>query len=124
MEYNMSKILIIDDEPSVRFFYKLALRMQRYEIEEAEDGFVAIKKAKASNPFPEVILLDYRMPGKDGIQTAKEIFEINPNAKIIFISAEPRIKEKVLENGAVGFLNKPVEKQTLLETVSKVLSEN
>ncbi len=120
----MTKILIIDDEPSIRFFYKLALRMQGYEIEEAEDGFVAIRKVNELNPFPDAILLDYRMPGKDGIQTAKEIFDINPNAKIIFISAEPRIKEQVLENGAVGFLNKPVEKQILINTVSKVISNN
>lgn len=70
---------------------------------------------------PEVILMDYSMPIKDGIETTKEILELNNHPKIIFISAYPNIKELALSTGAVHFLEKPFDLKELLNSINNVL---
>ena len=72
------------------------------------------------NP-PDIILMDHRMPSKDGLETTKEILSINPNCKIIFVSADYSVREKALEFGAVDFLEKPIDFTTLFRIIEKNL---
>lgn len=73
----------------------------------AEDGVQAINKYKTFKKKPDFIIMDYRMPIKDGLEATKEILEINRNEKIIFASADESIKDMVLTIGAIAFLKKP-----------------
>jgi FixJ family two-component response regulator len=60
-----------------------------------------------NNGAPDFVLMDHRMPIKDGLATTLELLEINPNLKIIFVSADVTIKDRAISAGAVEFLKKP-----------------
>lgn len=80
---------------------------------------VEIYKKLVKNPEtrPDIVLMDHRMPKKDGLTTTKEILTINPNCTIIFISADSEIKRKVLEINCT-FLEKPIDFRSLLERIA------
>ena len=65
--------------------------------------------------------MDHRMPSKDGIEVTEEILSINPNTKIIFVSADYSIRDKALEVGAIDFLEKPIDFITLHRIIEKNL---
>lgn len=89
----------------------------------ASNGEEAIEMFSSFDVKPDVIILDYRMPIKNGIDTLKEILKIDHNSKIIFASADKTIKEEVCANGALEFLDKPFTNQKLLNTLNKCLKE-
>ena len=63
--------------------------------------------------------MDYRMPSKNGLETTKEILAINPNCKIIFISADYSVRDQVLKIGAIDFIEKPLDFNTLFNLIEK-----
>lgn len=63
--------------------------------------------------------MDHRMPVKNGIETTKEILNINPNCKIVFISADYTVKDQALEIGAIDFLEKPINFECLFRMIEK-----
>lgn len=87
----------------------------------AFDGAEAVKLFDRLNPRPDVLLMDYRMPIKDGVTATKEIRTIDPASKIIFLSADETAREHALKAGAISFLIKPVRFAQLLHTITQVL---
>jgi len=63
------------------------------------------------------------MPNKDGVETTKEILKINPNAKIIFASADTAVRSAALNAGACSFLSKPFAMPDLLAGIEEILAE-
>ncbi len=88
----------------------------------ANNGEEAIKMFSSFSEKPDIIILDYRMPIKNGMDALKEILQIDHNSKVIFASADRTIKEEVYANGAMGFLNKPFTHQKLVNTLNKCLN--
>lgn len=92
-----------------------------YVVAKAFNGEEAVetykKLVKNSETRPDIVLMDHRMPKKDGLTATKEILAINPNCIIIFISADSEIKKKVLEINC-SFLEKPINFRSLLERIS------
>lgn len=88
------------------------------EIIEATNGLEAIEQYKKYNP--KICFMDLTMPIMDGFEATKEIFNYDNNAKIIIVSADIQetSKLKAKENGAIGFINKPINQNNL----SKMLS--
>jgi DNA-binding response OmpR family regulator len=77
------KILIVDDENTVRSLLKIFLSKQGFDLDFAEDGNQALDKVKSYNP--DVVILDTNMPGKNGIEVCKELKAVDPERpKIIF----------------------------------------
>jgi CheY-like chemotaxis protein len=77
------KVLVVDDENTVRSLLKIYLSKAGYELEFAEDGLQAMDKIKTFDP--DVVILDTNMPGKNGIEVCSETKAINPaKPKIIF----------------------------------------
>ena len=72
---------------------------------------------------PDVVLMDYRMPCKNGIEATREILKLNNNIKIIFISSYPAIKELALSIGAKIFIEKPFGIQELISSIKNVLGK-
>jgi len=88
----------------------------------ANNGEEAIRMFNFFTIKPDIIILDYRMPIKNGIDALKEILKIDHNSKVIFASADKTIKEEVYANGAMGFLDKPFTHQKLIYTLNKCLN--
>ena len=96
------------------------LVMEGHEvISKAFNGEEALDIFKQMSIIPDIILMDHRMPAKNGLETTEEILRINPNIKIIFVSADYKVKEKALDVGAIDFLEKPIDLNTLITMVEK-----
>ena len=115
------KVLIIDDEPIMRKVINLSLSeyFSELAIDEAEDGFQAGMKLMAV--LPDLVTLDLGLPGIDGFQICKMIRASKELAhtKILVISGqrEKQIQDRVFKAGANAFLEKPVQKSALKETI-------
>ncbi|MFW9881347.1 MAG: response regulator [Candidatus Thorarchaeota archaeon] len=118
----MVSILIVDDEPSIQFTFKQILLAYGYKIAGiANNGEEAVNLFKSLLKKPDIILMDYRMPIKNGLEATKEILQMDNNINIIFTSADCSIKDAVLSLGAVGFQEKPFKIEKLIEIIQKTL---
>ena len=113
----MSKILVIDDERSIRNTLKDILEFEKYQVELAEDGFKALEVLKITD-F-DVILCDIKMPGMDGIELLQKIEEIKPDTPVVMISGHGNIDTAVeaIKKGAFDFIEKPLDLNRLLITL-------
>ncbi|MHA1726540.1 MAG: response regulator [Promethearchaeota archaeon] len=110
----------MEDEPSLQFFYKQVLEMNEFEISGiAENGEKAINMFKSFINKPEIILMDHRMPIKNGLDATKEILQLDKSIKIIFTSADDCIKEEALKIGAYSFMDKPFGVKDLITMINK-----
>ena len=91
-------------------------------IAKAFNGEEAIDIFKNFQEKPDIILMDHRMPLKNGIETTKEMLKINPKCKIIFVSADYTVRNKAFEIGVIDFLEKPLDLSTLNTMIEKYTS--
>ena len=104
--------------------YKDVFAIKGHEVVgDAFDGEEAVKKYTEMSPKPDVVILDHRMPNKDGLEAMKEILVIEPAAKIVFISADANVREQAMKNGAVSFGLKPVTIRHMLDLVETAVTE-
>lgn len=108
-ESSKIKILIVDDEIEIRNVLGRFLSKQGYLISSAADGEEAIAKLKSEHP--RIILLDIRMPKKDGIAVLKEIKKIDPAVGIIMTTAiqDEEIAKRAITLGAWDYICKPID---------------
>ncbi len=119
-----SKILVVDDDQSIRYLLQLFLKQEGFSVITAEDGFAALEAVK--NNKIDLILMDIMMPEMDGFETSRRIIAMKgaEHIPIILITAKKRDTRDVirgLEDGAVEYLNKPVEKEELIARVKSML---
>ena len=120
----MIKIFIVDDDQSLQRLYGLILKEAGFEIiDMAINGKDAVEKYKNLKVKPDLILMDHRMPIKNGLDAMVEILKLNKKEKIIFASADISVKQKALSLGACGFLDKPFKMQELLITIQNLAKE-
>ena len=117
------RILIADDFKDWRRQVHLLLRARPdwQVINEASDGFEAIRKAEALKP--DVILLDISLPKLNGIEAARRIRQLSPSTKIVFLSQnnDPDIVQAALSTGAEGYVHKSDAQSELLPAIDAVL---
>lgn len=89
-------------------------------IGEAKNGEEAISLFNSFQKKPDIVLMDYRMPIKNGIEATKKILKIYSKSKIIFTSADNSIKQEALSIGAKSFLDKPFSITDLIIEIKKV----
>jgi two-component system chemotaxis response regulator CheY len=121
----MARILIVDDAKFMRTVLKNILVPNGYDIaDEAADGVEAIEKYRKLRPKPDLVLLDIIMPNIDGIETLKGIKSIDPDAKVIMITAmgQESMINASIKHGAKGYITKPFQAPEVLEEIKKVLS--
>jgi DNA-binding NtrC family response regulator len=118
----MAKILIIDDDPINRLIIKEALRSEGYTIIEAEDGDSGISAVLTD--FPDIVITDYLMPGKNGLQVLSEILQIKHNLPVIILTGhgDVGLTIKSIQMGAYDFLEKPVKPALLKSVVHDALN--
>lgn len=121
----MSAILVVDDDKSLRDLLSVVLRERGHDVETAEEGNAALE-LMAQARF-EMVISDIIMPGKEGMETIKEIRALYPDVQIIAMSTGGSMgNSQVLEYarmiGAHESIRKPVELPSLLTTVERMLS--
>jgi len=118
-----SRILIIEDQESIRKSLKLALEKEGYLVETAENGQEAIRKSKEQ--FYNMALVDLRLPDMDGIELLTKMRETVPKMVKIIITGYPMLENAIeaVNRGADGYVVKPVNMNKLLETVEEHLKK-
>jgi two-component system, NtrC family, nitrogen regulation response regulator NtrX len=119
----MAKILVIDDEKSIRSTLKDILEYEKFEVDLAEDGIEGLEKAK-NNSF-DVILCDIKMPKMDGIEVLEKLQQQGCEAAIVMISGHGTIDTAVeaIKKGAYDFIAKPLDLNRLLITVRNAMDK-
>ena len=121
----MRKVMVLEDEASIRSFIVINLRRAGYEVVEAETGEEALDKLHA-NPDTLVALLDVMLPGIDGFEVCRRIRATNPRFGIIMLTARSQEMDKVtgLMTGADDYVTKPYSFRELLARIRAVLRRN
>ncbi len=118
----MISVLIVEDDLSLQRLYEMMLKTFGFNVlAKASNGKDAIDVFISLDIKPDVILMDHRMPVKNGIDTTIEILKCNSHSKIIFVSADKSIKKEALSIGASRFIEKPFSVTKLHEEINKVV---
>lgn len=118
----MIKLLIVDDHALVRDGLKSMLSTNPdieviAEASNSEEAHIGLKESK-----PDVILMDIMLDDENGIEVAKEIKEVSPETKVLFLSMDVSEKfiSEAVKTGAEGYLPKDIKKEILIEAINKV----
>ena len=119
----MAKILIIDDEKSIRNTLRDILEYEKYEVDDAVDGIAGIELIKKQNY--DVILCDIKMPKMDGIEVLDKIHELDIDSTIVMISGHGTIDTAVeaIKKGAFDYISKPLDLNRLLITIRNAMDK-
>ncbi len=120
----MAKILIIDDEKSIRSTLREILEYEKYEVDEAKDGEEGLALLE-KNEY-DVVLCDIRMPKMDGIVVLEKALAMEKEAQFIMVSAHGTIETAVecTKKGAYDFIQKPPDLNRLLLTVRNAMDKS
>lgn len=118
-----NKILVIDDDPAVRGAFSLVLGEAGYDLREAENGLQGVEMAKAERP--DLIFLDLRMPGMDGVETLRRLKAIDDTMNIYIVTAfahEYMEQLKVVLDEGLSFqlASKPLSSKQIKHVASSI----
>lgn len=119
----MAKILVIDDERSIRSTLKDILEFEGYKVEMAENGKQGVEKATAGSY--DLIFSDIKMPEMDGLEVLQALQQAEVESPIVMISGHGNIETAVecIRGGAFDFIEKPIDLNRLLVTVKNALEK-
>ncbi len=117
-----TKVLLVDDDPSVVAALSGVLRGEGYDVIQAFDGHEAIEHFH-SIAGADIVLLDLNLPRKSGWDIFERLTTINPLMPVIIITARPDQHPIALAAGAAGLMEKPLEIRLLLATMRRLLAE-
>lgn len=113
------RVFVVEDEPAFISLYEELFRLHGLEFAGyATDGVEAIRKM-ATGVDPDIVLIDHRLPLKDGISTMKELLSADGSLPIVFVSADISVRKEALANGARTFLLKPFSKAELFDAIDR-----
>jgi two-component system, NtrC family, nitrogen regulation response regulator NtrX len=119
----MKSILVVDDDKEIRSWLKTTLEYSRYEVHSVENGPAAL--AQIENITPDLVLLDIKMPGMDGLVVLQKIKEKHLDLPVVMISGHGTIETAVeaTKHGAYDFLQKPLDLGKLMIVVRNALEQ-
>ncbi len=120
----MAKILIIDDDSEIRVMLRQLFEREGFEVMDASDGKEGIRLYR-ENPA-DLIISDLIMPGKEGLETIRELKKEYPNVKIIAMSGGGRANpdgylDLAKKLGAIQTFEKPIRKEELLKSIHNLI---
>lgn len=121
----MAKILIVDDEPAIRFLISATLEDEGYELFEAADGLEASELIQENRP--DLVILDVMMPGLTGYELCSRIKQdpVTQKIKVIMLTAKAQEQDKLQSRqaGADYYLRKPFSPMELTQVVADLLQK-
>jgi two-component system response regulator HydG len=119
------RILVVDDDETLRLTVRTVLETRGYEVEEAEDGIDAVGKVTSHGPW-DFVILDVNMPRMSGIDALAKIKEISPATFCLILTAWSDVKDAVaaIKNGAFDYIQKPVDADRLLALIDAASEAN
>lgn len=117
----IKRVLLVEDEASIRGFIKINFSRNDYYVIEAASGEEGIEKARGENP--DVVILDVMLPGMDGFETCEKLRKEFPELGIIMLTARTQDMDKImgLEYGADDYMVKPFNPQELLARTNALM---
>ena len=117
----MARLLVVDDESGIRNALVQVFEYEGHEVEAAEDGHAGIEAAQSFRP--DVVFLDVKMPGLDGLDVLERLRQDDPSTLVVMISGHGTIDTAVeaTRKGAYDFLQKPLDTDRLLVTLRRAL---
>ena len=121
MDQAKPRILVIDDDPRIRSSLVDTLELEAFEVVSAGDAETALQQVSAD--LPEVVILDLRLPGLDGMEALRKLKEIAPQLPVVILTGFGDVPSAVeaMRLGAYDFLNKPVGPEKILIVVRRAL---
>jgi len=118
------RVLVVDDAEGIRSYLASLLELRGYEVDTAEDGRRALVLLEGG-AAPDVVLLDVMMPGPGGMETLRQIRELDAELPVVMLSVVGKASAIVeaMNQGASDYVNKPFEEEELLLTLQKVLEK-
>ena len=117
----MNKILIVEDEESIRKFIKISLKREKFEVFEAGSAEEGLQKILQENP--DLVILDIMLPGMNGFELCEKLKKQNENIGIIILTARGQDMDKImgLEFGADDYMVKPFNPLELIARINSLL---
>lgn len=120
----MAKILIAEDDESMRHFLRMALGRAGHEVEACRDGMEAMAVLAAPEADFDLLLADIVMPGMDGIELSQKAVAVRPGLKVMFITgfAAVALGQRNPEHDRANVLSKPFHLKELVDQVESLLA--
>lgn len=117
-----SKVLVIDDQPGIRRLLVEVLAEEGYTVLTAANGYEGVQQVKDTNP--DLVLMDMKMPGMDGIETLRELKRIGKADRVIMMTAygELELVNQAQQLGAYTYITKPFDIINLCQMVSQQIA--
>jgi DNA-binding response OmpR family regulator len=115
------KLLVVDDDHSVRESLKKLLEMEHYDVHPTRDGVDALDYFK-SNPT-DLVVLDLNLGTEDGWKVFHTITELNPSVPTVIITAEFGQRERAINSGVAALIEKPIDVPVFLKIIRDLLAE-
>jgi len=121
-QHTRNRILVVDDEKNQRELYQMVLDDAGYAVQTAASGQAALRIYEESEI--DLVLTDYNMAGMDGLALLKELVARDPSSMVVMITAFGSVDsvKEALRSGAYDYLEKPVDRETLLKVVTEALA--
>jgi len=117
----MKKILLVDDEESIQLVYREEFEDEGYQVISALDGESGLEKF--SQEAPDIVILDIKMPGMNGIEVLRQMKMINPGVPIILSSAYQEFKRDLSTWASDEYVVKSGDLEDLKNTVKRLLEK-
>jgi DNA-binding NtrC family response regulator len=123
MKENSVRIMIVDDEEYIRASLTRVMKAEGFKVQVAHNGATALKMIQEE--LPEVLLVDFKMPGMDGMEVLRRAKELYPDLPVILITAYAEVQGAVdaMRAGAHDYLSKPFDHHEVIRVVHRALAE-
>jgi len=119
------RVLVVDDDETLRLTVRSTLESREYHVDEAEDGERAVAMVEQNGPY-DAVLLDVNMPKMSGIEALQKIKELSPTTFCLIMTAYSTVQDAVaaIKYGAFDYLEKPVDAERILRCIDSAREAN